>query len=524
MKISILDTTLRDGSQGLKVSHTVSDKLKIINLLDEFGLGYIEVGNPYYSLKDKELWENLKGISLKNSKIACFGSTRRAGISINSDEAFMALASTPSPVSVIFGKSWDRQVKGVLQTSLDENLSMIEDSVKYLVSIGKEVIFDAEHFFDGYKENPEYALSTIKTADKAGASVICLCDTNGGTFPDEVKEIIEKVRPLISCDLGFHGHNDGGMAISNSVFAAFGGATHIQGTMIGIGERSGNANLSSVIANLQLKKGYDIVPDLSNLTYTCRAIADISNLSMRDLPFVGKNAFSHKAGTHIDGVMKDTSSFEHIDPEKVGNDRSFLISEVSGKSAVYAMMKKIIPGIDKNAPEISKVVTRLKELEYEGYQFEGAPASFELEIRKVLGLLDKPFFKLDKLRLLIEQDDQNESDGYSSAYIKLSVEDEAEIAASDSESGPINALDSSLRRALERFYPDIKKIKLTDYKVRVLNSASATGATVRVLIESSDSVNSWTTVGVSKDIIMASKKALLDSFEYYLSKYYKNEA
>lgn len=520
MKISILDTTLRDGCQGLKVSYTVSDKLKIIRLLDEFGVDYIEVGNPYYSLKDAELFSELKNISLKNAKIACFGSTRHANLSCREDEAFLALANSSSDVSVVFGKAWDRQVSQVLKTTLDENLLMIKDSVSFLAKMGKEVIFDAEHFFDGYKENPDYAVSAILTASEAGALTVCLCDTNGGTFPDEVREIIEKIKPLVSCNIGLHAHNDGGMAISNSVFAAFGGATHIQGTMIGTGERCGNANLSSVIANLQLKRGFSVVPDISALTYTCRAIADISNLSMRDLPFVGKNAFSHKAGTHIDGVLKDTSSFEHIDPELIGNDRSFLISEVSGKSAVYAMMKKIIPDIDKNAPEITTVVTRLKELEYEGYQFEGAPASFELEIRKVLGLISEPFFNLDKLRLLIEQNDERESDGYSSAYIKLSVNSESEIAASDSSSGPINAMDSALRRALERFYPDIKKIKLIDYKVRVLDSTSATGATVRVLIESSDGVNSWTTVGVSKDIIMASKKALLDSFEYYLTKYH----
>ena len=419
---------------------------------------------------------------------------------------------------MIFGKAWDLHVTEVLKTELSENLAMISDSVSFLKDAGKEVIFDAEHFFDGYKANPLYAISAIKAAADAGASTVCLCDTNGGCFPDEIKDITEKVIKEVNCAIGIHAHNDTGMAISNSIFAVYGGALHVQGTMIGTGERCGNANLSAVIANLQLKKGYDIVTDISSLTYTCRAIADISNLSMRDLPYVGRNAFSHKAGTHIDGVMKNPASFEHIDPETVGNDRSYLISEVAGKSAAYAMMKKIIPGIEKDSPEVAKVVERLKELEFRGYQFEGALASFELEIRKALGLYDKPFFDIDRLRLLIEQDAERDTDGYSSAYIKVFAGNDSEISASDSTSGPVNAMDTAIRKALEKFYPEISKVKLTDYKVRVIDSGAATEALVRVMIESSDGLDSWTTIGVSKDIIMASKEALLDSLEYYLIK------
>ena len=521
MKLSVLDTTLRDGSQGVKVSYSVNDKLNIIKLLDDFGVPYIEIGNPAYSLKDEELFREIKKLDLKNSKLACFGATRHMSVKAEEDTALCTLRDAGTDVCVIFGKTWDLHVTEVLKTDLSENLSMISDSVKFLKAAGKEVIFDAEHFFDGYKANPTYALSAIKAADDAGADTVCLCDTNGGFFPDEIKEITEKVLSEINCPVGIHAHNDSGMAISNSIFAVYGGATHVQGTMIGTGERCGNANLSAIIANLQLKKGYDLVPDISNLTYTCRAIADISNLSMRDLPYVGKNAFSHKAGTHIDGVMKNPASFEHIDPEIVGNDRSFLMSEAAGKSAAYAMMKKIIPDLKKDSPEVSKVVDRLKELEYMGYQFEGALASFELEIRKALGLYEKPFFEIDRLRLLIEQNSERDTDGYSSAYIKVFADSDSEITASDSASGPVNAMDTALRRALEKFYPEISKVKLTDYKVRVIDSGSATEAVVRVMIESSDGLDSWTTIGVSKDIIMASKEALLDSLEYYLIKNHK---
>lgn len=521
MKLSVLDTTLRDGSQGVKVSYSVNDKLNIIKLLDDFGVPYIEVGNPAYSLKDEELFREIKKLDLKNSKIACFGATRHMGIKAEEDTALCTLRDAGTEVCVIFGKTWDLHVTEVLKTDLSENLSMISDSVRFLKAAGKEVIFDAEHFFDGYKANPDYAIASLKAASDAGASAICLCDTNGGCFPDEIMEITKKVVYEIPVEIGIHAHNDSGMAISNSIFAVYGGATHIQGTMIGTGERCGNANLSAVIANLQLKKGYELVSDISNLTYTCRAIADISNLSMRDLPYVGKNAFSHKAGTHIDGVMKNPASFEHIDPEKVGNDRSFLMSEAAGKSAAYAMMKKIIPDLKKDSPEVAKVVDRLKELEYMGYQFEGALASFELEIRKALGLYEKPFFEIDRLRLLIEQNSERDTDGYSSAYIKVFADSDSEITASDSASGPVNAMDTALRKALEKFYPEISRVKLTDYKVRVIDSGSATEAVVRVLIESSDGLDSWTTVGVSKDIIMASKEALLDSLEYYLIKNHK---
>lgn len=517
-KLFVLDTTLRDGCQGVKISYTVEDRLKIISLLDDFGVSYIEIGNPTYSPRDAELAQRIRGLHLKNARLACFGSTRHAGRSCEDDAPLTALAEMPTEAAVIFGKAWDLHVTDVLGTTLDENLAMISDSVRYLKQHGKEVIFDAEHFFDGYKNNPDYAIAALRAACDSGADTICLCDTNGGAFPDEIFNILGAVKAAVSCPIGIHAHNDGAMAVSNSIFAVYGGAVHVQGTLIGTGERCGNANLSAVIANLQLKKGFDIVPDISALTYTCRAVSDISNISMRELPYVGKNAFSHKAGTHIDGVMKNPASFEHIDPERVGNDRNFLMSDSAGRSAVYKMMKKIMPGLKKDAPEIGKVLARIKELEYKGYQFEGAPASFELEIRNVLGLSNESFFHLDRIRLLIEQGADRDAEGYSSAFIKVLVGTEEEITAADSSSGPVNAMDSALRKALERFYPEIASVRLTDYKVRVIDSDSATRAMVRVMIESSDSESSWTTVGVSKDVIMASKRALLDSIKYFLIK------
>lgn len=518
-KLSVLDTTLRDGCQGGRISYTVADRLKIISLLDDFGADYIEIGNPSYSPKDRELNERIRTIKLKNASLACFGATRRVGKKADEDEALIQMANSACTAAVFFGKAWDLHVTDVIGTTLDENLAMIYDTARFLSSAGKKVIFDAEHFFDGFKNNKDYALKTLEAARDGGAEIICLCDTNGGAFPDEIEAAVKCVKESISAEIGIHAHNDGAMAVSNSIFAVKGGASHIQGTLLGIGERCGNANLSAVIANLQLKKGYFIVPDISALTYTCRAISDISNISMRELPYVGKNAFSHKAGTHIDGVIKNPASFEHIAPEAVGNDRNFLISDFAGRSAAYAVMKNIIPGITKDSPEIEKVLTRLKELEYKGYQFEGAPASFELVIRRVLGLNREKLFHLDRIRLLIEQDAEHDKDGYSSAYIKLMVGTEAEITAADSDSGPVNAMDSALRKALEKFYPAISAVRLTDYKVRVIDSDSATSAMVRVMIESSDSESSWTTVGVSKDIIMASQKALLDSLEYYLIKH-----
>lgn len=417
----------------------------------------------------------------------------------------------------IFGKSWDFHVTDIINATLQENLEMIYDTVSYLKDKGKEVVFDAEHFFDGYKNNPEYAMKTLDSAVQAGADCLCLCDTNGGTFPDEIFEITKKVVDRFDVVVGIHAHNDCGMAVANTVMAVKAGATHVQGTMTGFGERCGNTNLSTVIPDLQLKLDYKCIPDenMGKLTHIAREVSEIANLKLDDrAPFVGKTAFAHKGGMHIDGVSKNSKSFEHIDPELVGNERKFLTSEVAGRTTILSMIQKIAPNIEKNSPETVKIIDRLKELEYEGYQFEGAEGGFELVIRKELGKY-KPFFELETFKIV--GDYPSDVDESATAMIKISVDGKKEITAAEGE-GPVNALDKALRKALEVFYPALSDVHLTDYKVRVLDSGSATASKVRVLIESSDGVDSWTTVGVSKDIIEASWGALVDSIEYKLIK------
>lgn len=516
MKIATFDTTLRDGAQAEKISFSVADKIKIVKILDDLGVDYIEAGNPASNVKDLAFFKELQKLPLSHAKLVAFGSTRRVGVKCEDDVNLNHLANAKMPAAAIFGKAWDLHVTEVLHTTLEENLAMITESIAYLKKCGKEVIFDAEHFFDGYKHNKSYALAVVKAASGAGADVICLCDTNGGVFCDEICEIVaEAVAASGGVTVGIHTHNDSGMAVSNTILAVTAGARHVQGTLNGIGERCGNANLGTIMANLQLKKGFDVLPDITKLTAASRAVAEVSNISVWGMPYVSKTAFSHKAGMHIDGVLKNPASFEHVDPHLVGNDRTFLVSEVAGKSAIWPVVEKIAPHLTKSSPEITKILNRMKELEFEGYQFEGAPASLELEIRKCLGLYT-PFFELDKFRLITEQDLEN--DGYSSAFIKVLVDKAEEITAADSTQGPVNAFDQALRKALERFYPYISDMRLTDYKVRVLNSEDATGAKVRVLIESTDGTDEWTTVGVSTDIIMASKKALMDSLEYKLQK------
>ncbi|MGG7178897.1 citramalate synthase [Clostridium paraputrificum] len=517
-KISIFDSTLRDGAQGQGISFSLEDKIKIVKVLDDIGVTYIEAGNPGSNPKDMEFFKRIKGVQLKNSKIAAFGSTRRPNIKVEEDKNLKSLLSAETEVTVVFGKSWEFQVKEILKTSLEENLNMISDTVKYLSDKNKEVIYDAEHFFDGYKENKEYALSTIKCAREAGASVVVLCDTNGGTLPDEIKEITSEAISKIGGNVGIHCHDDIGMAIANSVVAAQVGVNHIQGTFIGIGERCGNANLSTIIPTLKLKLGQDIIDDnnLSKLTTVARFIAEISNITLRDeTPYVGNSAFAHKGGMHIDAVCKTPKAYEHIIPDKVGNRRRFLVSEVSGKSTILSEIQKIFPNISKDGEEVQKITDKLKELEYEGYQFEGAEGTIELVMRKIIGKY-KPFFKLNHFKVFAEQPSE-ESDMTSSVMINITVDEREEMSAARGE-GPVNALDKALRKALEVFYPQLKDVRLVDYKVRVLDSENATEAKVRVLIESTDGVENWSTVGVSRDVIQASWIALVDSIEYKLIK------
>jgi 2-isopropylmalate synthase len=516
--VKIFDSTLRDGAQGQGISFSLEDKIKIVKALDEMQIDYIEAGNPGSNPKDMEFFKRLKDMRLKNSRVVAFGSTRRPNISTEDDKNLQDLLASGVDTIVIFGKSWDFQVTDIIKTSLNENLNMIKETIEYLCKKEKIVIFDAEHFFDGYKANKDYAMATLKAAEEAGAQVVTLCDTNGGTLPQEIYEITKVVKGKVSIDVGIHSHDDMGMAVANSIMAVEAGATQVQGTFIGIGERCGNANLSAIIPILKLKIGYELLNDgkLVNLTKTARYIAEICNVTLTDQnPFVGNSAFAHKGGMHIDAVTKSPKSYEHIEPELVGNKRRFLVSEVSGKSTILQEIKKVFPNISKDDNSVQKITNRLKELEYEGYQFEGAEGTVELVIRKIIGKY-KPFFKLNHFKIIGEQPYGSE-EFTSTAVINIAVDGKDEMTAAEGE-GPVNALDKALRKALEVFYPEIKQARLVDYKVRVLDSENATEAKVRVLIESTDGIENWSTVGVSRDVIQASWIALVDSIEYKLIK------
>jgi 2-isopropylmalate synthase len=525
-KIAVFDSTLRDGAQAEGVSFSVEDKIKIVKALDELGVGYVEAGNPGSNPKDLEFFERIKGLNLNNTVIAAFGSTRRRGISPSDDSNIQALLAANTSVVAIFGKSWDFHVTDIINATLTENTEMIYDTIAYLKEHGKYVVFDAEHFFDGYKNNSEYAMKTLNAAVQAGADCLCLCDTNGGAFPNEVYDITKTVVDEFGVTVGIHAHNDCGMAVANAVMAVKAGAQHVQGTFTGFGERCGNTNLSTLIPDLQVKLDYSCIPEenMVKLTHTAREVSEIANLKLpiRE-PFVGKCAFAHKGGMHIDGVCKNSKSFEHIDPSIVGNERKFLTSEVAGRTTILSAIHKVSPNIEKNSPETSLIIDRLKELEYEGYQFEGADGAFELLIRKTLGKY-KPFFELESFKIINEHIplDGVEDEKTATAMIKVIVDGQSEITAAEGD-GPVNALDKALRKALEVFYPALSEVHLTDYKVRVLDSNSATASKVRVLIESSDGKESWTTVGVSKDIIEASWIALVDSIEYKLIKDIENK-
>ncbi len=509
------DSTLRDGAQAQGVSFTVEDKLKIVQRLDELGIGYIEAGNPGSNPKDLEFFEKVSALNLRHAKIIAFGSTRKVGINAAEDRNLQSLLSTNTTAVAIFGKSWDYQVTDILRTTLEENLNMIADTVAYLASQGKEVVFDAEHFFDGYKANPDYAMQTLQAAADAGASVLCLCDTNGGTFPNEVSEITKKVVSRFNVQVGIHCHNDCEMAVANSIAAVQAGAVQVQGTINGIGERCGNANLCSIIPNLQLKLGFSCIPpeNMAELTSAARFVSEIANMTFNDkAPYVGNDAFSHKGGMHIDAVSKNPISYEHINPEQIGNLRHILVSEVAGRSALLAKINAVDPALNKDSPETKRILEHLKSLEHEGYQFESAESSFELLVMRLLGK-HKPLFTLKEYKVSTHAPS---ADGVnSSATIKIAVGNEEESTTGVGD-GPVNALDKAVRKALERFYPAIKEVKLIDYKVRVLDSDKATAAKVRVLIESADQQASWTTVGVSTDIIDASWRAMLDAIEYKL--------
>jgi len=512
-RVVFYDTTLRDGAQGEGVYFSVEDKIRIVKQLDLLGIDYIEGGWPGSNPKDFEFYHEASKLNLKHAKLAAFGSTRRATNPPKDDKILNDLLATGTKIVTLFGKSWDLHATEVLRISLEENLALIEDSVAFLIKNGREVIYDAEHFFDGYLANSNYAIETLKAALRGGASCLVLCDTNGGILPLAATEIFNHVNKELAVPLGVHYHNDAGMAAAASVMSAQAGAFQIQGTFNGYGERCGNANLSSIIPTMILKLGYEatLSPQLNLLAPTSRFIAELTNLHHDERqPYVGASAFAHKAGTHVDAILKNPQTLEHIQAEQVGNVRRFLLSDQAGRSTILNRVHEINPEIKKDNPQITELTKNLKELENLGYQFEAAEASFDLLIKKAFNLYEKAF-NLEGFRIIVEK--RGDQPVFSEATIKIAVGNEREISAAEGD-GPVNALDSAIRKALLRFYPEINDISLIDYKVRVLDEKRGTAAKVRVLIESSDGKNSWGTVGVSENIIEASWEALVDSIEH----------
>lgn len=513
--IQIFDTTLRDGTQGEKVCLSATDKARIAERLDQFGVSYIEGGWPGSNPKDLEFFQLVKNKTFNNAKIVAFGSTCRAGSAPEDDKNIQFLLQAETDVVSIFGKSWLLHVTEALKISPEENLAIIKDSVSYLKKNGKEVVYDAEHFFDGYKDNPVYAVKTLKAAEAAGADVLVLCDTNGGTMAHEISEIVSAVRKKVNGKLGIHAHNDSELAVANSLAAVAAGCEHVQGTINGYGERCGNANLCSVIPNLQIKQDYNCVPEssLEKLSSISGFVSEVANVAPDyKMPYTGRSAFAHKGGVHVSAIMKNEATYEHIKPETVGNKRRVLVSDLSGKSNVLYKSDELGLDIGRGTNNVPQIVERLKELENEGFQFEAAEASFELLVKKMSG----PFtglFGLEGFRVIMDRDSSGNS--RSEATIRVNVNGQLEHSAAEG-NGPVHALDKALRKALCKFYPDIADIVLKDYKVRVLNEKDGTGARVRVLIDSGINRESWGTVGVSKNIVDASWQALADSMNYYL--------
>jgi len=517
LNVTIYDTTLRDGSQAEGISFSLEDKLQIARRLDSLGISYIEGGWPGSNPKDMEFFKTIQSMGLENSRIAAFSATRKPGISVKQDLNLQALLESGAPCATLVGKSWDFHVLRALETTLEENLNMVRESIAYLKDKGREVIFDAEHFFDGYKANRDYALQVLKTAEEAGADWIVLCDTNGGTMPWEVEGIILQVRQVIGTPLGIHAHNDAGCAVSNSLIAVQNGCLQVQGTINGYGERCGNADLCSIIPNLELKMHRSCLPPgrLKNLSEASHYIAEIANMPHHNnQPFVGYGAFAHKGGIHVSALLKDSLTYEHINPEDVGNHRRVLVSELSGLSNLLYKARELNLDVNSYNAQTRSVIKQIKDLESQGFQFEGADASLELFLRKAFGQFND-YFQLKNLKVILEKNEQD--DIVSEAMVKLCADGQTFHTAADGD-GPVNALDNALRKALTEVYPEIGEMHLTDYKVRVLDGKNGTAAKVRVLIESADQSGKWNTVGVSENIIEASWQALVDSINYLLLK------
>ncbi len=516
MTLSLYDTTLRDGTQGTGVNFSSHDKVRIAHELDAFGIHYIEGGWPGSNPKDVEFFEIAKTEKFKNAKIAAFGSTRRKDIKVEDDAQVRMLLDAGTPVVTFYGKSWLLHVKEVLNTTPEENRAMIRDTVRYCKAAGREVLYDAEHFFDGFKDEPDYALATLEAALEGGADMLVLCETNGGCLPHEITEIVTKVRARFpKAKLGIHSHDDAGCGVANALAAIQAGATQVQGTMNGYGERTGNCNLTTVIPNLQLKMGLKVVPDLTQLTSLSKFVDDLANLPhFVRAPFVGTTAFSHKGGTHVNAVQKLARSYEHVQPESVGNRQMVLVSDLSGQDNILKKAQELGFHL-KRGDEARRILETVKERENDGYEYEAADASLELLIRKELEQYT-PAFKL------LEYHTSHRFHGERGletceATLKLELNGER-IYTVDEGDGPVNALDRALRKALSPAYPELAKVLLCDYKVRILDSKTGTAAKTRVLIESTDGTDSWGTVGVSFNIIDASWAALVDSLEYYLSR------
>ncbi len=516
--IKVYDTTLRDGTQGEGVSFSMEDKIRIAQRLDALGVHYIEGGWPGSNPKDLRFFKRVQDAVFKVAKVAAFGATRRPGVRPEEDGNLQALVEAGPPVVTIFGKSWDFHVTSAIGTTLEENLAMISDSITFLRKHFEEVIYDAEHFFDGFKRNRDYALKTILAAEAAGAHCLVLCDTNGGGLPHEISEIVREVKKVVkpATPLGIHVHNDTECAVANSLAAVSEGISHVQGTINGYGERCGNANLVSIIPNLMLKMGLECIPEanLRELRDVSRFVSELANRKpWQAQPYVGDSAFAHKGGIHVSAVVKHPATYEHVDPELVGNHRRVLVSELAGKSNILWKAKEYGIDLDKDTPDARRILQILKELEDQGYQFEGAEASFELLMERALGN-HRSYFDLEGYRVTVEERREGE-EPFAEASVRLRVKEIPEHTAATG-NGPVNALDHALRKALEDFYPNLREMTLLDYKVRILDESKGTAAKTRVLITSGDGDETWGTVGVADNIIEASWRALVDSIEYKL--------
>ncbi len=515
--VTIYDTTLRDGTQGTGISFSVLDKIRVAEKLDAFGVDFIEGGWPGSNPRDVAFFEEAAKREWKSAKIAAFGSTRRGGVEVQDDPQVRTLLEANTPVVTIVGKTWLLHVTEVLAVSPEENLSMISETVAYLKSRGREVFYDAEHFFDSYKDDPEYSLKTVKAARDAGADLVVLCDTNGGSLPDEVGKVTGEVIAALGCPVGIHTHNDCGLGVANALAAVSAGASQVQGTINGYGERVGNCNLTTIIPTLQAKRGIQVVPELPRLRELSRFVDELANIP-QDIraPYVGTAAFTHKGGLHVHAVQKLARSYEHMDPALVGNAQTILVSDMSGQSNILAKARELGFEFQKGAPEVAAILRQVKESEAAGYEFEAADASFDLLVRRTLGR-HRPLFDLREYHCSFRRSALH---GFTTceATVKLQVNGVAEYTVEEGD-GPVNALDAALRKALRGFYPWIDDLRLADYKVRIVDGSRGTAAKTRVLVVSTNGLTTWGTVGVSDNIIEASWLALVDSFEFYSLKH-----